>query len=124
MKECPACKEHCITNMSILRSTLALGAEPKCTKCGRQFTVGGEWQGNIGALIFLSVVFSLVFSIVKRSYLPYLSIPISVIILSFIVISFAKLDAHKTNKLEKLKNIFFILFILIGLIALVSLITY
>jgi hypothetical protein len=87
---CPACSAQSISRLALLRSTIGLGKNPKCTACGIRLSVDKFSQTFFVGIFLIALLLSAMLSIKARSYLPYLLLPIALTAASFTILSFGK----------------------------------
>ena len=74
---CPNCGSATVTAALFRRSLLGIGPDPQCSKCHVRFSVGRNWQLAFAGVAVITTVLSIMLSIEKRSYVPYLLLPVS-----------------------------------------------
>ncbi len=73
----------------LFRSVSGIGPHPKCRVCRTRLSVGSTWQGNFVGFLLLALFYAVASSIAERSYAPYLILPGSLALASFVVWRFA-----------------------------------
>ncbi len=86
MQNCPNCGEKSVSELSLLRTAIGIGFNPKCNNCGASYSVGPIWQACFAGIALLAFAVSAALSIKAKSYFPYL-IFVAITFMGILVIS-------------------------------------
>jgi hypothetical protein len=113
---CPNCGSATVTAALLGRSLLGMGPDPQCSKCHARFTVGRNWQHGFAGVAVIATVLSIVLSIVKRSYVPYILLPAAAAFTTIAACRYAKPRVIEPPSRSRSALYFLVLVVVIGLL--------